>query len=97
MIDIKHNSIAVGLLVLACCSAAGCATVKSGYSALQGDYDSWEGHDARELLDSWGTPDTTEELGSDYLAYTWLGDDGVCRRTFTARAGTITGYSETDC
>lgn len=78
-------------------AVASCSTVKSGYSALRSDYASWEGHPASELLDSWGEPDTTEELGTDYVAYTWLGDDGVCRRTFTSRAGTITGYSESDC
>jgi len=76
---------------------AGCSTVESSYSALSSDYVSWEGHPAPDLLDSWGEPDKIEELGSDYVAYTWLGDDGVCRRTFTSHAGKITGYSETDC
>ncbi|MGI9343367.1 MAG: hypothetical protein ACR2QV_10980 [Gammaproteobacteria bacterium] len=85
----KHNAVAGGLLVLACLFAAGCS--------FQRDYSAWQGHSSSELLGSWGEPDTIDELGSDYLAYTWLGDDGVCRRTFTARTGTITGYSETDC
>jgi len=97
MNDNKQNAVAASLLVLACIFAAGCSTVKSGYSALQRDYSAWQGHSSGELLDSWGEPDTIDELGSDYLAYTWLGDDELCRRTFTARTGTITGYSETDC
>lgn len=77
--------------------ASGCSTVRSGYAALDSEYDAWTGHPAQDLLDSWGPPDATEALGNDYLAYTWLGDDEACRRTFTASAGTITGYSETDC
>lgn len=69
----------------------------SACSIVRSDYTSWEGHSSRELLESWGQPDVTEELGNDYLAYTWVGDDGVCRRTFMARADKLTGYSETDC
>jgi hypothetical protein len=88
----KHNAVAAGALLVAGIFAAGCST-----SAWQRDYSAWQGHSSGELLDSWGEPDTIEELGADYLAYTWLGDDGLCRRTFTARTGTITGYSETDC
>jgi hypothetical protein len=76
---------------------AGCGVVESGYGMLRSDYTSWEGHPARDLLDSWGQPDVTDELGPDYLTYTWIADDGRCRRTFTSRAGTISGHSETDC
>lgn len=86
----KQNLIAIGLASLSLLSAAGC-------SALRSDYESWEGHSAEELLESWGTPDATEELGPDYVTYTWLGDNGRCRRTFAALSGKITGYSETDC
>jgi hypothetical protein len=97
LIACKLNKMAAVGLASLLLSAAGCSTVKSGYSALRGDYDSWEGHSAEELLKSWGTPDATEELGPDYVAYIWLGDDGRCRRTFTALTGKITSYSESDC
>lgn len=86
----RHNALAIGIAVLALAASAGC-------SALRADYSSWEGHPTSELLSSWGEPDSTEELGSDYVAHTWMGDDGVCQRTFMSRAGTITGYSESDC
>jgi len=93
----KHNSVSFASLLVACAVAAGCSTVKAGFSAVRSDYAAWNGHPASELIESWGPPDETAELASDYLAYTWLGDDGGCRRTFMARAGTITGFSETDC
>lgn len=91
---LRRAVVAAALLALA---GTGCGTVKSGVSALGSDYEAWEGHAARELLDSWGEPDATEELGQDYVAYTWFGETEGCRRTFTARGGTITGYSESDC
>lgn len=96
MIHHKLNP-AVAAVALLALTGTGCGAVKSGVAALSSDYDAWEGHTARELLDSWGTPDATEELGQDYVAYTWLGEAEECRRTFMVRAGTITGYSESDC
>lgn len=92
----QHNSVALAASLLIV-SLAGCSTVKSGADALTSEYTAWEGHRASELLESWGQPDTTEELATDYVAYTWFGDAGQCRRTFMARAGKITGYSESDC
>lgn len=86
--------------LLAPCALAvlsGCSWAKSGYSALRSDQEAWVGHRSDELIASWGDPDETDILGDAYRAYTWIGDDGVCRRTFMDRDGVITGYSESDC
>lgn len=105
MITAKHNVVACALVWPVLLTLSSCATVRSGYESVKSgvtglggsDYEAWEGHPARDLLDSWGPPDETADLGPEYVAYTWLGADGECRRTFTSRGGTITGYSETDC
>ena len=78
-------------------AATACSIAESAYSAVRSDERAWVGHDSRELFDSWGEPDARQELGSGYQAFTWIGDDGICRRTFTSRDDRITGYSETDC
>ena len=75
----------------------GCSLAESGYSVVRSDQEAWVGHRTEELIESWGEPDAQEVLGSGYDAYTWVGDDGTCRRTFMASEGKITGYSESDC
>jgi hypothetical protein len=68
-----------------------------GCVSLAPDMNAWTGHSSDELIVAWGEPDLVEEMGMDNYAYTWVDDDDVCRRTFMARAGKITGYSEFDC
>jgi len=86
-------------VVVSCIALAvtGCSLAKSGYSVVRSDQEAWVGHRTEELIEIWGEPDTQEVLGSGYDAYTWIGDDGTCRRSFMASDGKITGYSESDC
>jgi|ETNmetMinimDraft_15_1059895.scaffolds.fasta_scaffold02307_7 hypothetical protein len=57
----------------------------------------WEGHHIDDLILSWGQPDRVEQLGADYVAYTWAGDGANCTHTFTASNQRINGYSSSDC
>jgi hypothetical protein len=93
----KHNSAMWIVMLSIALSSTGCSIAESGYSAVRSDQEAWVGHRSEELLDSWGEPDEQKSLGSGYDAFTWIGDDGVCRRTFMASDGKITGYSESDC
>jgi hypothetical protein len=93
----NHKLATLVLVVGLAWAVTGCSIAKSGYSAVRSDQEAWIGHRSEELIESWGEPDAREELGSGYHAYTWIGDDGACRRTFMASEGKITGYSESDC
>ena len=93
----KHKLVAFVVASGIALVATGCSIAKSGYSAVRSDQEAWVGHRSEELINSWGEPDEQKSLGSGYDAFTWIGDDGVCRRTFMASDGKITGYSESDC
>ena len=92
-----HKLVAFVLVSGIALGVMGCSLAKSGYSVVRSDQEAWVGHGTEELIESWGEPDAQEVLGSGYEAYTWIGDDGTCRRTFMASDGKITGYSESDC
>ena len=71
----------------------GCETL----SSVQSDNTAWEGHHVDNLIASWGQPAKTEQLGNDYMAYTWTENAGGCEKTFLVSEGRITGYSSSGC
>ncbi|MAF83375.1 MAG: hypothetical protein CL797_04665 [Chromatiales bacterium] len=66
-------------------------------SSMQSDNTAWEGHHIDDLILSWGQPDRTEQLGADYVAYTWVSGGANCVHTFTVSNERINGYSSSDC
>ncbi len=86
----KPNSFVISLLLVAVASVSGC-------SAIRSDYTSWEGHSSEDLLAAWGEPTSIENVGVDYVSYTWADAGGTCERSFAALDGKIVGYSEYNC
>jgi hypothetical protein len=72
IVRIKYKNL---LSLVACLIVGGCTSASSIQKA-------WQGHSIDELIESWGEPDESEQLGVDYNAYTWLSDTGDCRQTF---------------
>jgi len=85
----KTSTLCLLTLVLAFALQQGCS--------LQPDNTAWQGHLVDELIASWGQPDKTEQLGIDYVAYTWIESGSSCEQTFLASDGQITGYSSNGC
>lgn len=73
------------------------AFVLIGCGVITRNVDAWEGHTIDQLIESWGAPDSQTNLGQDFGAYMWIGEDGVCEHTFTVQDDTIIGVSDTDC
>jgi hypothetical protein len=69
----------------------------SGCVVIERNITAWEGHPIDELIESWGEPASSTQLGQDYVAYSWVSDEGNCEQTFTARDGKIIGVSDTGC
>ena len=73
------------------------AVIFSGCVVIERNINAWEGHPIDELIDSWGEPTSSTALGQDFIAYSWVSEDGNCEQTFTARDGKIIGVSDTGC
>lgn len=95
LIDIKAKTSLFSLtsIVLAAVLLQGCST----WSSLQPDQSAWQGHTIDELTESWGQADRTEQLGVDYVAYTWVKPGTSCEQTFLVSEKRITGYSSNGC